>query len=190
MLANRWWSTLKFEAFHSLAALQRAKSLQPPRRLCSKNSHLELGGKNATILLDDAPLDEVMDGIVRASFTNSGQVCLCGSRILVHASIYDSFVERFVEAVEAIHVGDPMLEETGMGSVISLEHKTKVESYIDLGLDEGAILLTGGTSKVAPVDNVPTRGAFLRPTVLAGAITKFSDGDGGDFWPCCDRSSV
>ncbi len=133
-----------------------------------KKLSLELGGKNATILLDDAPLDEVMDGIVRASFTNSGQVCLCGSRILVHASIYDSFVERFVEAVEAIHVGDPMLEETGMGSVISLEHKTKVESYIDLGLDEGAILLTGGTSKVAPVDNVPTRGAFLRPTVLAG----------------------
>ncbi|MDP6200264.1 MAG: aldehyde dehydrogenase, partial [Candidatus Poseidonia sp.] len=133
-----------------------------------KKLSLELGGKNATVLLDDAPLDEIMQGVVRASFTNSGQVCLCGSRILVHASIYDDFLEKFVQAVERIEVGDPSKESTVMGSVISLDHKTKVESYIQLGLEEGGVVLTGGLSKTAPVANVNENGAFLRPTVLAG----------------------
>ncbi|MBR68679.1 MAG: 2-hydroxymuconic semialdehyde dehydrogenase [Euryarchaeota archaeon] len=133
-----------------------------------KKLSLELGGKNATVLLDDAPLDEIMQGVVRASFTNSGQVCLCGSRILVHASIYDDFLEKFVHAVERIQVGDPSNEATVMGSVISQDHKTKVESYIQLGVEEGGVVLTGGLSKTAPVENVSKHGAFLRPTVLAG----------------------
>ena len=131
-----------------------------------KKLSLELGGKNATIVLDDAPLDDIMDGIVRASFTNSGQVCLCGSRVLVDASIYERFKEKFVSAVEQLHVGDPRLETTTMGSVISQEHKAKVESYIELGLEEGGALLTGGTSQQAPVSGVPAQGAFLRPTVI------------------------
>ena len=133
-----------------------------------KKLSLELGGKNATIVLDDAPLDDIMDGLVRASFTNSGQVCLCGSRILVDASIYEAFTEKFVAAVEAIQVGDPQQETTVMGSVISQDHKAKVESYIHLGLEEGGVLLTGGTSDMNPVDGVSSEGAFLRPTVLAG----------------------
>lgn len=132
-----------------------------------KKLSLELGGKNATVVLDDAPLDDIMDGLVRASFTNSGQVCLCGSRILVDASIYETFATKFVSAVEALHVGDPTLDETQMGSVISKDHQAKVESYIRLGLEEGGVLLTGGTSETAPVDGVSTEGAFLRPTVLA-----------------------
>ena len=103
-----------------------------------KKLSLELGGKNATIVLDDAPLEDVMDGIVRASFTNSGQVCLCGSRVLVDASIYDRFKAMFVEAVNTIRVGDPTLEATVMGSVISKDHQSKVESYIQLGRQEGA----------------------------------------------------
>lgn len=132
-----------------------------------KKLSLELGGKNATVVLDDAPLDDIMDGLVRASFTNSGQVCLCGSRILVDASIYELFATKFVNAVEALLVGDPTLDETQMGSVISKEHQAKVESYIRLGLEEGGVLLTGGTSGTAPVEGVSTDGAFLRPTVLA-----------------------
>jgi aminomuconate-semialdehyde/2-hydroxymuconate-6-semialdehyde dehydrogenase len=131
-----------------------------------KKLSLELGGKNATVVLDDAPLDDIMDGLVRASFTNSGQVCLCGSRVLVDASIYETFKEKFVSAVERLRVGDPQMEETAMGSVISQEHKAKVESYIELGLQEGGVLLTGGTSQRAPVDGVPSQGAFLRPTVI------------------------
>ena len=133
-----------------------------------KKLSLELGGKNATIVLDDAPLEDVMDGIVRASFTNSGQVCLCGSRVLVDASIYDRFRAMFVEAVNTIRVGDPALEATVMGTVISKDHQAKVESYIELGQQEGGVVLTGGTAAEAPVDNVPSEGAFLRPTVIEG----------------------
>ncbi len=131
-----------------------------------KKLSLELGGKNATVVLDDAPLEEMMDGIVRASFTNSGQVCLCGSRVLVDASIYDRFKAMFVDAVNNILVGDPTQEDTVMGSVISSEHQTKVEGYIRLGRQEGGTVLTGGTAREAPVEGVSPAGAFLRPTVI------------------------
>jgi len=132
-----------------------------------KKLSLELGGKNATILLDDAPLDSIMDEIVRASFTNSGQVCLCGSRILVHESIYEAFIDAFTAKVSALKVGDPMNEATQMGSVISMDHRDKVEAYITLGLEEGGNILTGGTSTQAPLADMPEQGAFLRPTVFA-----------------------
>ena len=133
-----------------------------------KKLSLELGGKNATVVLDDAPLEEIMDGIVRASFTNSGQVCLCGSRVLVDAEIYDRFKAMFIEAVNNIRVGMPSEEDTTMGSVISSEHRAKVETYIALGRQEGGVILTGGSSSEAPVEGVPSEGAFLRPTVIEG----------------------
>lgn len=136
-----------------------------------KKLSLELGGKNATILLDDAPLETIMDDIVRASFTNSGQVCLCGSRVLVHEGIYDEFIHSFTTKVSALNVGDPMDEATQMGSVISMNHRKKVEAYIKLGLEEGGDILTGGTSSHAPVANMPEEGAFLRPTVFANLST-------------------
>ena len=109
-----------------------------------------------------------MDELVRASFTNSGQVCLCGSRILVDASIYEDFEEKFVAAVAKLNVGDPRLETTAMGSLISTEHRDKVESYIRLGQEEGGQILVGGTSEDHPVDDVPSAGAFLQPTVIGG----------------------
>ena len=133
-----------------------------------KKLSLELGGKNATVVLDDAPLDDIMDGLVRASFTNSGQVCLCGSRILVDASLYEAFKERFIGAVEQLIVGDPRSESTTMGSVISKAHQKKVESYIRLAEEEGGRILTGGVASEAPVEHVPVGGAFLRPTVIEG----------------------
>ena len=133
-----------------------------------KKLSLELGGKNATVLLDDAPLDSIMDDLVRASFTNSGQVCLAGSRILVHNAIYDEFEQRFVEAVNALVVGDPQDEQTQMGAVISRDHQSKVESYITLGLEEGGRVIAGGTSAQVPFPNLPSQGAFIRPTVIAG----------------------
>jgi len=133
-----------------------------------KKLSLELGGKNATVVLDDAPLDDIMEGLVRASFTNSGQVCLCGSRILVDETIYDTFAAKFVAKVEELRLGDPRDEATQMGTVISQDHKAKVESYIRLGIEEGGTVLTGGLSEQAPVPGVSSEGAFLRPTVLAG----------------------
>ena len=136
-----------------------------------KKLSLELGGKNATIVLEDAPLHSIVDDLVRASFTNAGQVCLCGSRILVHESIKTEFTEAFVRGVEALNVGPPHLEETDMGSLISLDHLSKVESYIRLGVEEGGTVLTGGLRSNAPVDGTPANGAFLRPTVIDGLST-------------------
>ena len=132
-----------------------------------KKLSLELGGKNATVVLDDAPVESIVDGLVRASFTNSGQVCLCGSRILVDASIADNFTKLFIEKVESIQIGNPTLDETVMGSVISPEHLEKVESYIELGLAEGGTVLTGGTREMTGFNGPDGIGAYLRPTVVA-----------------------
>ena len=133
-----------------------------------KKLSLELGGKNATIILDDANLDTVVPGAVRAAFTNSGQVCLCGSRILIHQSIYDEFCKRFVEQVDAMIVGDPSDESTQMGPVISMEHLQKIESYIDLAVDEGGEILSGGSRAMTGTLDSNPAAAFIRPTVIGG----------------------
>jgi aminomuconate-semialdehyde/2-hydroxymuconate-6-semialdehyde dehydrogenase len=133
-----------------------------------KKLSLELGGKNATIILDDANLDTVVPGAVRAAFTNSGQVCLCGSRILIHQSIYDDFCNKFVEQVDAMIVGDPSDESTQMGSVISMDHLHKIESYIDLAIEEGGKILSGGSRAMTGQVGSNSAGAFIRPTVIGG----------------------
>ncbi len=133
-----------------------------------KKLSLELGGKNATIVLDDADLDEAVNGAVRAGFTNGGQVCLCGSRILVHRSIADGFTQRLVEAVDAMVCGPPDAPSTQIGALISLEHLEKVESYIKLGVEEGGVILTGGTREMTGQVTATNTGAFLRPTIIDG----------------------
>jgi len=116
-----------------------------------KKLSLELGGKNASIVSDDADLDVAVPGVLRASFLNSGQICLCGSRVLVHSSIYDEFMSRYLQE----------LEDFEIGPVISDEHRSKVISYIELAKQEGGIILAGG--------NVPDKiGAWIEPTVIAG----------------------
>ena len=133
-----------------------------------KKLSLELGGKNATIVLDDVDLDSAVEGAIRAGFTNGGQVCLCGSRILVHSSIADEFTHRLVESVDAMVCGPPDDPSSQIGALISLEHLQKVESYIELGIEEGGAILTGGTREMTgPVTSV-NNGAFLRPTVIDG----------------------
>lgn len=131
-----------------------------------KKLSLELGGKNATIVLKDADLDKAVDGAVRAAFTNSGQVCLCGSRIFIDESIEEEFTPRFIEKVNALQIGDPMDENTNMGTVISPEHLLKVESYIDLAIEEGGAILTGGTREMTGYNGPEGIGAYLRPTVV------------------------
>lgn len=134
-----------------------------------KKLSLELGGKNATVIFDDCDLDKAVPGAVRAGFANQGQVCLCGSRVLVHESIYDEFVPRFVEAVSQMKVGDPADPDVSMGAVISTGHREKVESYIALAQEEGGTVATGG---VRPELDAPLNaGAFLRPTVITGLDT-------------------
>ena len=133
-----------------------------------KKLSLELGGKNATIILDDADLELAVDGAMRAGFTNGGQVCLCGSRILVHASIADRFIAQLVERVNGMICGDPGDDATHIGALISQEHLQKVESYIELGLEEGGTILTGGTREMTSIPDVNPDGAFLRPTIIDG----------------------
>ena len=133
-----------------------------------KKLSLELGGKNATIILDDADLELAVDGAMRAGFTNGGQVCLCGSRILVHASIADRFIAQLVERVNGMICGDPKDDATHIGALISQEHLQKVESYIELGLEEGGTILTGGTREMTSIPDVNPDGAFLRPTIIDG----------------------
>lgn len=133
-----------------------------------KKLSLELGGKNATIILDDADLELAVDGAMRAGFTNGGQVCLCGSRILVHASIADRFITQLVERVNGMICGDPKDDATHIGALISQEHLQKVESYIELGLEEGGTILTGGTREMTSIPDVNPDGAFLRPTIIDG----------------------
>ena len=133
-----------------------------------KKLSLELGGKNATIILDDADLELAVDGAMRAGFTNGGQVCLCGSRILVHASIADRFIAQLVERVNGMICGDPGDDATHIGALISQEHLQKVESYIELGLEEGGTILTGGTREMTSIPDANPDGAFLRPTIIDG----------------------
>ncbi len=131
-----------------------------------KKLSLELGGKNATVVFDDCDIDKAVSGAVRAGFANQGQVCLCGSRVLVQKGIYDSFVERFVHAVSEMKVGDPADPDSSLGALISTEHRNKVEDYIALAKEEGGTVATGGVRPKlgAPLDS----GAFLRPTVITG----------------------
>ena len=131
-----------------------------------KKLSLELGGKNATIILEDADFISNIDKIARSAFLNQGQVCLCGSRILVHESIYTPFIENFVKYVSSMRIGDPLDEDTALGSLISLEHREKVESYIELAIEEGGKILLGG--KRPELDEKFSRGAFLEPTIIEG----------------------
>ena len=130
-----------------------------------KKLSLELGGKNASIVFADCDMESTVAGVVRAGFLNQGQVCLCGSRVLVEDSIYDEFRARFIDAVEAMRVGDPSDEATDLGALISGRHLEKVQGYVELAKQEGGSLLTGGTPCM------PTgfeHGNWMAPTVIEG----------------------
>ncbi|MEK6674752.1 MAG: aldehyde dehydrogenase [Planctomycetota bacterium] len=130
-----------------------------------KKVALELGGKNPTIVFADADPTEAVAQSVRAAFTNQGQVCLCGSRIFVERSGYDSFCERFVETTKKLKVGDPLEAGTDQGAVISKNHMQKVMSYLQLARDEGGTLLCGGHAATPPSERCRD-GYFIEPTVV------------------------
>ena len=131
-----------------------------------KKLSLELGGKNPTIVFADCDLDATIEGAARAAFLNQGQVCLCGSRLLVERSLHDQVVNRLVERVEAMTVGDPASPDTDLGALISRDHREKVEGYLDLAREEGGNLRCGGSRPDLPAPFA--EGAFLRPTVITG----------------------
>jgi aldehyde dehydrogenase (NAD+) len=128
-----------------------------------KRVQLELGGKGANIVFADADLTAAVNGSAFAVFHNQGQACIAGSRLILHASIADEFLARFIELAESIRVGDPLDPATEMGPVTSAEHRDRVLRYVGIARDEGGEVLTGGT---APADPSLERGYYLRPTVV------------------------
>jgi aminomuconate-semialdehyde/2-hydroxymuconate-6-semialdehyde dehydrogenase len=134
-----------------------------------KKLSLELGGKNATIVFDDCDLEHAVAEAARAGFSNQGEICLCGSRVLVQRGVYERFVEALVARVGALKVGDPRDPTTQLGALNSLAHRDKVESYLALARQEGGVVRVGGErpNLPAPFD----RGAFLTPAVITGLST-------------------
>ncbi len=131
-----------------------------------KKFSMELGGKSPFVIFDDADLDRALDAAVFMIFSNNGERCTAGSRILVQQNIYADFVEKFVARAKRISVGDPLDENTIVGPMISPGHLNKVRSYIELGQKEGASLLCGGLDAPVVSDRVK-KGNFVMPTVFA-----------------------
>ena len=135
-----------------------------------KKFSMELGGKSPFVIFDDADLDRALDAALFMIFSNNGERCTAGSRILVQQSIYADFVQRFVERAKRIRVGDPLDEQTIVGPMISQGHLAKVRSYIELGSKESATLLCGGMDRPSYAPELPAsvaRGNFVWPTVFA-----------------------
>ena len=128
-----------------------------------KRVSLELGGKSPNIVLDDADLEEAVPGALFAIFLNSGQVCAAGSRLFVHEKIYDTFMERFLEGAKNIKLGDPLDKETQLGPLVSAEQLEKVETYVQIGQEEGAKLVLGGKR---PDNPALAKGFYFEPTVF------------------------
>lgn len=135
-----------------------------------KKFSMELGGKSPFVIFADADLDRALDAAVFMIFSNNGERCTAGSRILVQKAIYADFAAKFAERARRITVGDPLDEKTIVGPMISQAHLAKVRSYIELGPKEGATLLCGGLDRPAYAAALPERvqrGNYVWPTVFA-----------------------
>ena len=128
-----------------------------------KHVHLELGGKNAIIVMDDADLELALDGIIWSAFGTSGQRCTAASRVIVHEQVHDELVSALVERAEALRLGPGWEDDTDVGPVVNGAALEKIHSYTQIGIDEGAKLLTGG--EIAS-DGDLGKGYFYRPTIF------------------------
>lgn len=131
-----------------------------------KKLSLELGGKNPVLVFADCDFEEMLRTTVRSSFTNQGQICLCGSRILVERSIFERFRNAFVDRVKALRVGDPRSPESDLGAVVSEAHMQKVLEHIRIAREEGAQVLCGGNRIM--MEGPLKDGWFIAPTVIEG----------------------
>ncbi len=128
-----------------------------------KKLSLELGGKNPTIIFEDCDYKDMLQTTIQSSFANQGQICLCGSRIFVEASIYETFKKDFVTAVAKLKVGNPFDQRTSIGALVSKTHLEKVKSYIDRAEELGGEVIFGGNSVF--VQNAED-GYYLQPTII------------------------
>lgn len=133
-----------------------------------KKLSLEMGGKNPAVVFSDCDYDAMLETVVKSSFSNQGQICLCSSRIMVEENIYNKFRKDFVEKVSALIVGDPIEDSTQIGSITSKPHLDKVMTYIELAQKEGGTILTGG--KQVTIKGRCEGGWFVEPTVIDGLI--------------------
>jgi acyl-CoA reductase-like NAD-dependent aldehyde dehydrogenase len=132
---------------------------------------LELGGKNALIVLDDANLDDAVAIAIEGMFYNQGEACTSTSRILVHSSIYDEFATRFVERTRALVIGDPLDPKTDIGPMVDARQQERVQGYAKLGVEEGAKLLYQGHISLAPEFS---EGFYVAPCVLGDVTPEMS----------------
>ncbi len=131
-----------------------------------KKLSLELGGKNPNIIFADCDFDDMIRTTIRSSFSNQGQICLCGSRIFIERSIYDRFKSEFIDRVNQLTVSYPSDPKAKMGAVVSKSHMEKVLSYIELAKEEGGIVLTGGHQ--VHLESPHHNGFYIAPTVVEG----------------------
>jgi len=129
-----------------------------------KKVSLELGGKNPTIVFEDADIETASDGALAAAFSNQGQICLCGSRLLIQESIYERFKIALLRKLPNIKIGDPLEADTQHGPMVSKAHMEKVLGYIDLAVKEGGRIAAGGKRHI--VDGRCKDGYFIEPTII------------------------
>jgi len=130
-----------------------------------KRVSLELGGKNPQIVMPSADMDLAIDGVLWGAFGTQGQRCTATSRLILHEKIHDEFVEKLIERVKELKIGDPTREETNMGPIINEGQLRTIESYVEIGKKEGAELVYGGNRLV---DAEYAKGWFFEPTIFVG----------------------
>ncbi|MEU0649134.1 aldehyde dehydrogenase [Streptomyces umbrinus] len=130
---------------------------------------LELGGKSPTIVFPDADLDQALAGVLFGIFSSSGQSCIAGSRVFVHADVYDDFVDRLVEATRKLRVGRGTDPDTDVAPLVHHRHRDEVAAMVDQAVSEGATVLVGGH---APEDRELEDGAYYLPTILSGVTNE------------------
>lgn len=152
-----------------------------------KEVSFELGGKNAAVVFADADFDAAVDGVLKSSFYNSGQVCMCSERVYVHESIFDSFVDALKKKTEALSLDFPDSEGVNLGPLVSFAHREKVLGYFKLAEQEGANVVTGG--KVPIFGDDRDKGAFILPTIWTGLSDSARVVNEEIFGPCCHIAS-
>jgi aminomuconate-semialdehyde/2-hydroxymuconate-6-semialdehyde dehydrogenase len=135
-----------------------------------KKLSLELGGKNPNIIFADCDFELALNTSIQSSFSNQGEICLCGSRMFIERTIYDKFIAEFIKRTKALVVGDPLNEQTRIGALVSEAHMEKILSYIELAKQEGGQILAGG--KQVTGSGRCDGGYFVEPTVIAGLNEK------------------
>jgi aminomuconate-semialdehyde/2-hydroxymuconate-6-semialdehyde dehydrogenase len=129
-----------------------------------KKLSLEMGGKNPNIIFADCKYEEMLQTTLQSSFSNQGEICLCGSRIFIERSIYNTFRNDFVARTKRLKVGDPESEDSQLGAVVSKAHMEKILSYVELAKQEGGTILCGG--KQVKLNGRCQNGWFVEPTVI------------------------